>query len=424
MSKTKIFLAVLLAAAIILPSFLGAEKLTRQNWVASVGFAPQANPPGFAPNKVFDKSNVDKVDSLLPGFVKLLVKKYEIKIWTTNYRPIVPSNGFIAATNKYLGQAQAIDTGDNPRKKGISNYTAGLPFPKPKSGLEVAWNYQYSYNADDAKTQFAVYWIHARRGVEKWEEWTWDFIMRGMHRTDINPIPNIPELASQQIQYYSMTTCQKPLDKKGFTALYYRVEEPQDQQGWIYIPAQRRATRFSFGTRGDAWNNTDLLYEDVRGYMGYPEWMTWKIVGQGTFLAPMHAEIPVGRERYKEVFDFNNFPHWNFKAKWEPRPMYVVEAKPKFRDYPYSKMICYIDAETYYIVFKEAYDKRNQLWKILIAAYNASPDESRMPPAIGTNLVIHLQAEHATAFPWFGQQCNVGLGADYFQLSRLRRMGN
>jgi Protein of unknown function (DUF1329) len=417
----KYFVLIAIAAILIAAPALLAGNITRANWGESVGFVPDKNPPGFKAGTVIDDSNVGPVENLLPPSVVLLVKKYNMKLWTKNYEPFAPSNGFIDATNKYLGQAKAIDVGKSARKKGLEGYQAGLPFPKPKNGYEVAWNYTYNYLGDDATNEFAVFWINAKRGVERSEEWTWDYISRAMFRTDIQPQPHIPAAASKNIQYYSMTTCIKPFDKKGFTALYWRYTDPKDQDGYIYNPAQRRPIRFSFGTRGDAWNNTDLLYEDVRGYMGYPEWMNWKIKSQGTYLAPMNAGIPHGRSAVNKVYDLENAPHWNFKGDYEPRPMYVLEVTPKFRDYPYSKMIFYIDAESYLILYKEAYDKKGQLWKVLINAWNKSPNAATSPPDIGTSLVIDLQADHATAFGWFKSKVNVGLKPSQFTLANLRK---
>lgn len=421
MPKKIIMIVAVLVTMTALPLLLAESGLTRANWASSVGIAVDKNPPGFAPGEVISSANVAKVEKLLPGGVALLIKKYGLKAWTKNYTQYTPSDSYIAVTNKYHSQVELIDTGTSARTTGIKNYVGGLPFPMPKNGLEVAWNYQYGHNGDDATNEFAVYWINAKRGVERHEEWTWDFIIRSMYRTDIDPRPHQPEAARKNIQYYSMTVCQKPLDKKGFTALYWRYTQPKDQDGYIYNPAQRRPIRFSFGTRGDAWNNTDLLYEDVRGYMGYPEWMNWKIIAKGTYLAPLFSDIPIGRKNINKVYDFDTPPHWNFKAKWEPRPMYVVEALPKFRDYPYSKMICYIDAESYYFLFKEAYDKKGQLWKVLINAYNKSPNPRKLPLSIGTSLVVDLQQEHATAFPWFSNKANVGLKPNQFTLTSLRK---
>lgn len=421
MLRKSLLLVALAALLIAVPALLAGGNLTRANWGAAVGFAPDKNPPGFAPGEEINAANVAKVDGLLPESIKLLIKKYNYKMWTKNYEAYSPSDTFIVATNKYLGQAKAIDVGKSVRQKGLENYNAGLPFPQPKNGYEVAWNYTYNYLGDDASNEFAVYWINAKRGVERSEEWTWDYISRAMFRTDIQPMPHHPDAAAKNIQYYSMTTCLKPLDKKGFTALYWRYVEPKDQDGYIYNPAQRRPIRFSFGTRGDAWNNTDLLYEDVRGYMGYPEWMNWKIIAKGTYLAPMNAGIPHGRAAVKKVYDFDNPPHWNFKANYEPRPMYVVEVLPKFRDYPYSKMIFYIDAESYFILYKEAYDKKGQLWKVLINAWNKSPNAQTKPSDIGTSLVIDLQSEHATAFGWFQSKVNTGMKPSAFTLTNLRK---
>jgi len=154
--------------------------------------------------------------------------------------------------------------------------------------------------------------------------------------------------------------------------------------------------------------------------MGDAEWMNWKIVKKATLLAPMHSKIQLGRQFVNQTYDFDTPPHWNFKAKYEPRPMYVVEAIPKFRQYPYSKMVFYIDAESYYIIYKEAYDKKGQLWKVFINAWNDSKDETRFPPDIGTSLTIDLQAEHASAMPWFSSKINVGLKPAQFSLAQLR----
>ncbi|MBM4388805.1 MAG: DUF1329 domain-containing protein, partial [Deltaproteobacteria bacterium] len=353
----------------------------------------------------------------------LFIEKYNLKIKLRNYKKIHPSLGYIDATNKYHKQVEIIDTGKEYRKKGIKNYTAGLPFPNPQNGLEVAWNMQYSYNGDDGGFHYGVFWISAKSGVERWEEWQWLYIIRTINRTDIEPLPAIKQFKDKNIQYTSMTWAIEPLDKAGFGALYSRFEDPKDQEGWIYIPTLRREMRATFGTRGDAWNSTDLLYEDVRGYMGYPEWMHWKLVKKTTMLAPLHANVAPGKKARDKTFDFKTWPYWNPNLEWEPRPVYVLEATPKFPDYPYSKMVLYIDAETFYIVFKEAYDKKGELWKLLYNAWNDSPDMTKFPPAIATAVVIDIQAEHATVFPSYNFKSNMGLDPAKFTLTNLRKMG-
>jgi hypothetical protein len=422
----KRFHLVFMATALLLAvasQALAQGTITKADWTEKVGFKPDLSIPGYKAGMTIDASNFSSFKKLVPAGLEVLISKYKLSLQTTAYKAVHPSDGYIAATNKYLGQPQLIDIGSEARKTGIKNYTAGLPFPNPKTGLEVAWNYQYSYNGDDGTFHYGVYWISAKDGVERWEEWVWEYIIRTINRTDIAPLPAIEQFLKKNIQYTSMTYAIQPYDKRGFGALYSRYVEPKDQEGWIYVPTMKRELRNTFGSKGDAWNSTDLLYEDVRGFMGYPEWMNWKLVEKKTILATMHSGIPLGKEARDKVFDFDTWPHWNPKMKWEPRPVYVVEVTPKFKDYPYSKMVMYIDAETYYIVLKEAYDKKGKLWKVLINAYNESKDMTKYPPGIGTSLIIDLQAEHATAFPSYNFKANVGLKPGKFKVSTLRKMG-
>lgn len=399
------------------------EVITKDNWTKMVGFPPDLSNPHFKPGIVIDASNYKQFEQYIPHVLGLLIEKWGLKITTTAYKPIHPSLGYIEATNRYHRDVELIDTGNDPRKKGIKGYTAGLPFPQPKTGLEVAWNYFYNYQGDDGGFHYGVFWISAKKGVERSEEWRWLYIMRAMNRTDIDPKPHIPEFAKKGVIYTSMTWAIEPYDKAGFGALYSRYDEPKDQEGWIYIPTMRRTMKATFGTRGDAWNNTDMLYEDVRGYMGYPEWMYWTLKEKRTMLLPMHAGAPSGKDALKKVFDFDTPPHWNPKLKWEPRPVYVVEAKAKFPDYPYAKMVFYFDAETFVIPFKEMYDRKGQLWKVQINAYNDSPNMDTHPPAIGASVTIDLQAGHATAFPSYNFKSNMNLDPSKFTLSNLQKVG-
>jgi hypothetical protein len=397
--------------------------LTAANWGEMVGFKPDLSAGGVTTGLKIKDSNFDQYKSVMPASFETLIKKYKMKMKVVDYKPYHPSLGYIAATNKYAGQPKLVDTGSDIRKRGLDNYTAGMPFPNPKSGVEIAWNYQYSYNGDDGDLYYAVYWLSANSGIETFEEWRWYFIMRTINRTDLEPIPAIDKFKSEGIQYASITYCLTPFDKRGFGALYSRSVNPLNQQGHVYIPASKRVIRNSFGTRGDTWNGTDLLYEDVRGFMGYPEWMNWKLVEKKTLLMPMHAGIKLGKDQAKNTFDMENWPHWNPNMNWELRPVYVVETTPKLPDYPYSKMVFYFDAETSLIVYKEAYDKKGQLWKVILTGYNEPEDMDELPPVYGMQLVIDIQAEHATAFPIYELKTNTNLKPTEFTEANLRKRG-
>ena len=398
------------------------EPITSDTWGARVGFAPDLDGAPPAGTKV-SAANEKEFKKWIPSGVDLLVSKYKLVLEVVDYEAVHPSSGYIEATNKYAGQPQLIEGQDDPRKLAMKDYTAGLPFPQPKSGKEVAYDYALSYRGDDGSYHYGVFWISAASGVERWEEWRWEYVHRVKFRTDLEPLDDLPDFAEKGTVHLSRTWAIAPQDKRGFAALHRGSEEPDDLQIWIYLPPTRRTLRMAAGTRGDAWNSTDLLYEDVGGYAGHPEWMEWKIIAKTTVLAPVHAALPHGKGALQKVFDFKTWPHWNLRARWEPRPVYVVEAKPRLADYPYSRMILYFDAETFHIPVKVAYDRKGELWKVLINASNASPDMDEMPLQIGTALVVDLQSEHATAFPAYGYEANVGHDLNKFTLTSLRKMG-
>jgi hypothetical protein len=250
-------------------------------------------------------------------------------------------------------------------------------------------------------------------------------LIRGNNRTDIDPRPAIPSFAKKGLQGAGLTYALAPYDKKGFGAVYFRHIEPRDGQGHTYVPSMRRVIKNSFGTRGDTWNATDLFYEDVRGYSGYPEWMHWKLLAEKTVLLPMHSGVKLGKKHTKKTYDFKSWPHWNPRYACEPRPTYVLEVTPKLPDYPYSRQLLYVDAEAFQILYKECFDKKGELWKVMLNSASAHANEESDEEILGWSgtVVIDLQSEHATVFHVHRARHNVGLDPHMFTVSSLRKRG-
>lgn len=405
-----------------------ADAITAQSWTQRAGFAPDLSQPGFLAGMVVDAGNIDSVAGWVPAGLRELVARWQLRLWTAEYRPIHPSQGYIQATNRHRGQSRIVPTGPKEaRRKGIDGYVAGLPFPDPKDAVEVMYNQHYAYAGDDGTLWFGVFWVSPRHGVEKSEEWRWEFVTRAMHRTDLAPTPAIPWFQERGIQYASLATTLTPDDKAGTAALYYRYEQPKDHHGWAYVPSMRRTLKMLFGTPGQTWNNTDMLWEDVRGFSAFPEWYEWTLVGRATVLAPMHAGVEYGRKARKRTIDFKNPPHWNPRMNWEPRPVYIVEGRPKaisaLSPHPYSKVVMYVDAETYLVPLKEMYDKKGRLWRVQVNAFNQSPDMDRLPPQTALSLTVNVRDGHATVIPTYEARTNVGLDRARFTEAWLRTQG-
>jgi hypothetical protein len=397
-------------------------EITTENWTEVVAFAPDAKALKLKKGLKISKKNLAEHKAWIPDAMQMLIEKYNLVIKLTSYQPVVPSESYVAATQENCDKCQLSDVGKAVNKRGLKGYVAGLPFVQPKTGLEVAWNFHYAYGGDDAEVTYSVYWISAASGVEHSEEWRLSRIL-GTGRTDLEPLPDIQSFKDKGIQGAGLTYAIAPYDKKGFGAVYFRSTEPKDGQGHTYVPSMRRILKHSFGTRGDTWNGTDLLYEDVRGYSGYPEWMNWKLVAKKTVLLPMHAGVKLGKKSVDKAYKFKKAPHWNPNYRYEPRPVYILEVTAKLPDYPYSRQLLYVDAETYHVLYKEAFDKKGELWKVMINSASEQPNVESGEDMLGWSgtVLIDVQSEHATVFHVHKARANVGLDPKLFTVSNLRK---
>ena len=398
------------------------EEINADNWATQVSFAPSLPCAACKKSKKVSKANAAEFADLLPEGLQVLIEQHGLELTIGKYQAVFPSEAYMAATDENRGKAKLVDIGDSVDKRGIANYEAGLPFVQPKTGLEVAWNHHYAYGGDDAEITYGVHWVSASAGLEHTESWRLSMI-RATNRTDLEPIPSIETFAEKGIQGAGLTYALTPYDKKGFGAVYFKSVEPRNGQGHTYVPAMRRVLKNAFGTRGDTWNATDLFFEDVRGYSGYPEWMRWKIKAKTTVLLPMHSGVETGSKNADKTYRFDESPHWNPRYSWEPRPVYVLEAIPKLPDYPYSRQTLYVDAEAFQILYKVAYDRKGQLWKILINSASPRPNAESGETLLGWSgtVVIDLQSEHATVFHVHKARGNVGLDPSIFTVSNLRK---
>jgi hypothetical protein len=397
-------------------------SITRATWGKAVGFPVGPGPEGFAPGMTIGAENLSAFEAIVPAPVATLVRAHGLVLKTRATAPYVPSDGYIVATNAGRGKTRLVETGDDWKTKGIEGYAGGMPFPAPTTGTEIAWNAILSYSGDDGEAEFTVYWIDAKRGVERTEAWR-TTSMRAQHRVDLPPLPRVEALAADDVVAATLTQATAPMDKRGYASLYFGYHSLREPDGWIYLPQQRRTIKFAFGLKGESWNSTDLFYEDVRGYTGRPEWMRWKLVEKTTALLPIHAGVPLGEDAAAQAFDFDKPPHWNPRLLWELRPVYVVEATPKVPGYPYSRMLFWVDAESSHILVKSAFDRKGAPWKVLIHALNTSPDPRKKPPIVAAALVVDLQSRHATAFHWRKEAANSGVDPELFRLTTLRKLG-
>jgi hypothetical protein len=87
-------------------------------------------------------------------------------------------------------------------------------------------------------------------------------------------------------------------------------------------------------------------------------------------------------------------------------------------------MLMLVDAETYTVLYKEAFDKKGELWKIILNGGNFSPEPKTKPALPGFGLALDLQSQHATIVTFRKVTLNSKLNPAKFTVASLKAVGH
>lgn len=338
------------------PSYEGEELQKVRQWEKT-----------WAGKKVTTE-NVDQVKEFLHEAVYKAMKEPTIfgakSLWfeVVPYRPYQISKGKIEATKKYAPTSK-ID--ENEMLAGYGE-VAGTPFPQPKTGLEMAWNFDGNTRGDSVHEILVGEVIDCRsRKERKTEQHRWDMYWIG--RCDVPPVPKIPDeknrkgLARSFFQRHA-----QPADFVDTTMLevkYIDFKRPEDL--WVYTAMFRRIRRYATSQRTDTIDGTDMVYDDHDGWYTHIIHNTYSYKGRADLLYPRHHDNSkqqrITGQGFWSGIQRERINHW------------VVEVKNKDKDYIYSKQIWYLDPETWQMNFKVMYNRQGQLWKLFEQLYNEYP---------------------------------------------------
>lgn len=357
---------------------------------------------GLRPDSVITAENMRQYAKLLsPGLEWALVNGLRMRV--VEPRRIEMPRPYREATEKYAGQVRM-----GPDKVRLFNYAAGQPFPHidpndPDAAMKIMWNYYYGFGiTDDLDARLFdadTGSIGRNRGMDVERHYIIDHLRR-LHyngRLYVDPKPELPNPEGYRAKQ-SLHPLLEPYDLKGVGGTFYRYLDPDRQDdSWIYLPQLRRVRRLSTAQRSDALFGQDTDVDSYFGYDGHIAWMTYRLLGERPILGIMHARnVPV---KWQEPED------WIFDEVWEPREVWVIEAKSKFSQYAYGKRILFIDKQGWVVTHSDIYDRAGQLWKVWINMWSAKKeaipgarisvyeDEMLFTHAI---VMIDTQLSHAT----------------------------
>jgi hypothetical protein len=373
-----------------------------------------------APGDVIDKTNWEKAEELLPGAVLDWVKKgdFVFNIGELNYNPadyFPPQALKSLETNVGKYDLDENDGIIDVKMEKLPKFIEGIPFPKidpndPKAGQKVLYNEVYNvFSMGGLRHDFFVVWL-GRAGFEREVEG----VMKQLPLDGYPPARERPN--PDQIQNYNIFLVKNPVDLAGTAVMgwRYRAGTVQDLN-FAYVPAIRRVRRTSPANRSDAFVGSDACVDDAMGYDGKIPAFDWKVMGQQEALFPFLkpdperivknemeewvstpdvAEIEYGYQKE----GWQGAPWAPTNLVWAKRPAWVILAQPKDRYYNYGDQHLWVDAETFFPIYKVVHDRAGKYWKtfIISTAGSESADKEMRFMLVSSQQSIDDRRQHST----------------------------
>jgi hypothetical protein len=325
--------------------------------VDSKGFL--SNP--FASEKPLFTITVQNVDQykekLAPGqyaMFKRYPETFKMPVYPSHRGATVPDDVF-AAIKRNATNTNLVSGGN-----GLENFETAVPFPIPKSGVEVIWNHITRYRGGSV-TRLVTQATPQPNGSFSLVYFQDQFVFRDKMK-DYDP------KNPGNILFYFKQKVTAPARLAGGVLLVHetldQVKEPRS--AWVYNAGQRRVRRapqVSYdgpGTAADGLRTSDNL--DM--FNGAPDRYDWKLEGK--------KEMYIASDAYKlddpnlKYTDIIKAGHINQDlARYELRRVWhVVATLKEGQRHIYAKRDFYIDEDTWQAAVIDHYDGRGQLWRV------------------------------------------------------------
>lgn len=321
---------------------------------------------------------------------------------------------FTEATKMNKGKAVIDENGTVYYEKMGVPWPGGLPFPEPKSGLEVMANPKFGHVWDDLRNYPNMMRFIDSRGRNYKSVKLDSTFVYGSCRLDIPPVGVAP--GQEGIMYKRCFVMLYPLEIKGlgqYVVRYYDDAKDYDT-GFAYLPAFKRTIRASATTWQDNIVGSDVTHGDGQGLQEpYSDWSYRLIETKYVLLIEPKSPFPILDENTGELNKKLKFDAGQKcpRMGWCIWPMHVVEATPKIK-HIYGRQTLYIHAWPYWpscaqISLAERYDRQMKLWKLYVApkGYHYILDGEPWASDWGA-YCWDLQADHVTQM-WMTSKLNV-----------------
>jgi hypothetical protein len=346
--------------------------------------------PGAPAFKEGDVVTIDKIDQLKPFLPPefwanrdfFFYEGMQLEIGPFYRKYSLGADAYVAASEKFAGQAKI-----GP-ENSLENQTAGQPFPMdkidckgdPQAGVKLAWNLDHRWDGDGTRTKY--YYSYWDRGEEL------PLYYEGTSKAIIMSRRVEPEYLEQGGDLFRGEKRKNafgievdaPFDARGILVMTYRYKDSEkptaqtkNDDTWVYVPTLRRVRRISTAQRTDAVSGTDFTFDDLRSFSGIVPQYKWECLGEMDILAPFNSKV----KAYPYNKDHNFGPYGLSYAddRWDLRHAVKIRFIPNSSDHPYHHKDIYLDKETMEPLYSFAYDRKEELWKIIWHNHRYSEDD-------------------------------------------------
>jgi len=298
-------------------------------------------------------------DNLSPGQIALLKRypdTYRLPVYTTHRTAAYPASMYEAI------KKDALTAETTPDGNGLVNVDSYVPFPIPKSGVEIVWNHVLRYRGGSVNRSYTQIPVQANGSFSP-----------VVFEDQLTFAQYLDSSIANRLFYYKQSI-KAPARLEGNVLLVHeninQVTEPR--AAWVYNAGQRRVRRAPDVAYDGPGNASDGLRtaDDLDMYNGAPDRYEWTLVGKQELYIPYNS-FRVGSKdlKYKDIVLAGHLnPDF---LRYELHRVWVVEATLKEgKRHIYAKRIFYIDEDTWQISIADLYDGSGEMWRVKEAHNN------------------------------------------------------
>lgn len=342
----------------------GNKEGTIPAWTGGLTKAPAGSAPkhGYVDPYADDKPTVritaenmaQYADKLDQSQAELLKRNpgYYLDIYPT-HRPMALPQAVYEATARNATACKILKDGlaVDPACRG------GLPFPIPKSGFEVMWDFLLNYQPSIKLSDYGG-WVVDTSGTPFMATAQNGYTERSYYLGNLRSDP--------QLFYFNYSNSTYPARSKGEIVGYSDFLDPLSypRKAFHYDPGQRRvkaAPSFSYDTPIGNIGGV-MLYDELFMFSGAMDRFDFKLVGK--------KEMYIPYDSYKQEWQCRGAKLLAAKTmnpaceRWELHRVWVVEATLKSgMRHAYGKRTFYVDEDGYAAGMSDSFDHSGKLYR-------------------------------------------------------------